>query len=56
MIEFRFIQSLINEKDKIKEKVNALIEKVVEKIVKNEFNLFKSVMITIEMMLVFEVI
>jgi hypothetical protein len=56
MIELRFIESLISEKEKIRKEANALIEKVVEKIVNDEFDFFKSVMMTIEMMFVFEAI
>jgi hypothetical protein len=56
MIEFRFIKLLINEKEKIREKVNALIKKVVEKIMSDEFNFFESVIMTIEIMLAFETI
>jgi hypothetical protein len=56
MIELRFIESLMNEKEEIREEVNALIKEVVEKIVSDEFDFFKSVMMTIEMMLAFEAI
>jgi hypothetical protein len=56
MIELRFIKLLISKKEKIRKEVNALIEEVVEKIVNDEFDLFKDVMMTIEMMLVFEMI
>jgi hypothetical protein len=56
MIELRFIESLMSEKEKIKEEADVLIKKVIERIVSDEFDFFKNVMITIEMMLVFEVI
>jgi hypothetical protein len=46
----------MSEKKKIRKKVDALIKRIVEKIVSDEFNLFKSVMMTIEMILVFEAI
>jgi hypothetical protein len=56
MIEFRFIESLMSEKERIREEADALIKKIVEKIVSDEFDLFKNVMITIEMMFAFEAI
>jgi hypothetical protein len=56
MIELRFIESSMSEKEKIRKEVDALIKKAVEKIVSDEFDLFKSVMITIEMMFAFEAI
>jgi hypothetical protein len=56
MIELRFIESSMNEKEKIREKADALIEKAVEKIVNDEFDFFKNVMMMIEMMLAFEAI
>jgi hypothetical protein len=46
----------MNEKERIEEKASALIKKAVERIVSDEFDFFKSVMMTIEMMLAFEVI
>jgi hypothetical protein len=56
MIELRFIESSMNEKERIKEEADALIEKVIERIVSDEFDLFKNVMIMIEMMFAFEAI
>jgi hypothetical protein len=56
MIELRFIESSMNEKEKIREEIDALIKKVVEKIVSDEFDFFENVMMTIEMMFVFEAI
>jgi hypothetical protein len=58
MIELRFIESLMSEKKKIRKEADALIERAVaiERIVNDEFDLFKNVMITIEMMLAFEAI
>jgi hypothetical protein len=56
MIELRFIESLMNEKEKIRKEADALIKKVVQRIVNDEFDFFKSVMMTIEMMFVFEAI
>jgi hypothetical protein len=56
MIEFKFIKSLMNEKEKIREEANALIKKTVEKIVSDEFDFFENVMMTIEMMFAFEAI
>jgi hypothetical protein len=56
MIELKFIESSMSEKEKIREEANALIEKVVEKIVNDEFNLFENVMMTIEMMLALKAI
>jgi hypothetical protein len=56
MIELKFIKSLISEKEKIREKADVLRKEIIEKIVNDEFNLFKNVMITIEMMLAFEAI
>jgi hypothetical protein len=56
MIEFRFIKLSMNEKERIKKKAEALIERAVERIVSDEFNFFKNVMMTIEMMLAFEAI
>jgi hypothetical protein len=56
MIELRFIESLMSEKEKIREEADALIKKAIERIVSDEFNLFESVMMTIEMMLAFEAI
>jgi hypothetical protein len=46
----------MSEKKRIRKEANALIKKAVEKIVSDEFDFFKSVMITIEMMLAFEAI
>jgi hypothetical protein len=46
----------MSEKEKIRKEANALIEKAVERIVSDEFNLFESVMMTIEMMFAFEAI
>jgi hypothetical protein len=56
MIELRFIESLISEKEKIRKETDALIKKTVEKIVSDEFDFFKSVIMTIEIMLAFETI
>jgi hypothetical protein len=56
MIELKFIKSLISEKKRIRKKASALIKRAVEKIVSNKFDFFKNVIITIEMMLVFEAI
>jgi hypothetical protein len=56
MIELRFIKSSMSEKERIRKKADALIEEVIERIVNDEFDFFKNVMITIEMMLVFEAI
>jgi hypothetical protein len=46
----------MSEEEKIREKANALIKEAVERIVNDEFDFFKNVIITIEMMLAFEVI
>jgi hypothetical protein len=46
----------MSEEKKIKEETNALIERVVERVVSDEFNFFKNVMMTIEMMFAFEAI
>jgi hypothetical protein len=56
MIELRFIESSMSEKERIKEEADALIKKAVERIVSDRFDFFKSVMITIEMMFAFETI
>jgi hypothetical protein len=56
MIELRFIESSMSEKEKIRKEADALIERAVEKIVSDEFNFFESVMMTIEMMFAFEAI
>jgi hypothetical protein len=56
MIELRFIESLMSEKEKIRKEADALIERTVEKIVNDEFDFFKNVMIMIEMMLAFKAI
>jgi hypothetical protein len=56
MIELKFIESLMSEKERIREEAGALIEEAVEKIVSDEFDLFENVMMTIEMMLALEVI
>jgi transcription initiation factor TFIIIB Brf1 subunit/transcription initiation factor TFIIB len=56
MTELRFIESSMSEKKRIREEASALIKKAVEKIVSDEFNLFKNVMMTIEMMFAFEAI
>jgi hypothetical protein len=56
MIELKFIESLINEKKKIRKEANTLIKEVVEKIVSDKFDFFKNMMMTIEMMLAFEII
>jgi hypothetical protein len=56
MIELRFIESSISEKEKIREEADALIEKTVERIVSDEFDFFENVMMTIEMMFAFEAI
>jgi hypothetical protein len=46
----------MSEKEKIREEADALIEKAIEKIVSDKFDFFKSVIMTIEMMLAFETI
>jgi hypothetical protein len=46
----------MSEKKKIRKEVNALIKRIVERIVSDEFDFFKNVMMTIEMMLAFEAI
>jgi hypothetical protein len=56
MIELRFIESSMSEKKKIREEADALIKEAVEKIVSDEFDLFESVIMTIEMMFAFETI
>jgi hypothetical protein len=56
MIELRFIESSMSEKEKIREEADALIKKAVERIVSDEFDLFKNVIMTIEMMFAFEAI
>jgi hypothetical protein len=56
MIELRFIKSSMSEKERIRKEADALIKRAVEKIVSDEFDFFKNVMMTIEMMFVFETI
>jgi hypothetical protein len=56
MTELRFIESLMSEKKKIRKEADALIKEAVEKIVSDEFDFFKSVMMTIKMMFAFEAI
>jgi hypothetical protein len=56
MIELKFIESSMSEKEKIREETNVLIKEAVERIVSDEFDFFKDVMITIEIMLAFETI
>jgi hypothetical protein len=46
----------MSEKERIREKANALIERTVEKIVSDEFDFFKNVIMIIEMMFAFEAI
>jgi hypothetical protein len=46
----------MSERKKIKEEADALIEKVVKRIINDKFDFFKSVIMTIEMMLAFEAI
>jgi hypothetical protein len=46
----------MSEKEKIRKKANVLIKRVIERIVNDEFDFFKNVMMTIDMMLAFEVI
>jgi hypothetical protein len=56
MIELRFIESLMSEKERIRKEANALIKEVVEKIVSDKFNFFENMMMRIEIMLAFEAI
>jgi hypothetical protein len=46
----------MSEKEKIRKEADVLIERAVERIMSDEFDFFKNVMMTIEMMLAFEAI
>jgi hypothetical protein len=56
MIKLKFIESSMSEKERIREEANVFIERAVERIVSDEFDLFKNVMMTIEMMLALKAI
>jgi hypothetical protein len=46
----------MSEKEKIREEANALIKEADQRIVSDEFDFFKNVMMTIEMMFAFKAI